>query len=70
MLGHTQMLLKKIRTDKALHDIQEAEQLLQSVENYTKRCSHIVNSLLQFARSRDLQMKQTALQPALATWRL
>jgi signal transduction histidine kinase len=59
ILGHTQMLLKEFKTKGNLQTPQEAQKLLEAIQDNTKRCSHIVNSLLQFAKKKDLQFQDT-----------
>jgi len=58
ILGQTQMLLRDLRDkDKAIHP-KEIEGLLEGVEENTKRCSHIVKSLLQFAKTKTFQFQR------------
>jgi len=64
ILGNAQMLIKELNSNETLQNPQEALKLLQSVEDYTKRCSHIVNSLLQFARKKELQLIETNINAA------
>lgn len=56
ILGHVQMLLKELKEKSSLDNPQEAMGLLETVENYTRRCSYIVSSLIQFAREKQMQM--------------
>ena len=58
ILGNTQMLLRKLRQDVSLEpkDIQE---LLTAVEENARRCSHIVDSLLQFGRRKKPRFQET-----------
>ncbi|MCP4650971.1 MAG: HAMP domain-containing protein [PVC group bacterium] len=59
ILGHAQMLLKELKTRGDLEDAQEAEKLLNTIEEYARRCTHIVRSLLQFAKKREMQFSET-----------
>jgi len=65
ILGHTQMLLREFKEKGELENPKEAEGLLESIEQYTKRCSHIVKSLLQFTRKRELQFIETDVEAAI-----
>ncbi|MFH1062911.1 MAG: ATP-binding protein [Candidatus Omnitrophota bacterium] len=56
ILGHAQMLIKELKEKKSLANPQESIQLLETIESYTRRCSYIVNSLIQFAREKQMQM--------------
>ena len=56
ILGHAQMLLKELKEKKSLADTQESIKLLETIESYTRRCSYIVNSLIQFAREKRMEM--------------
>ncbi len=64
ILGHVQMLLKELKEKNSLDNPQEAMKLLETIENYTRRCSHIVNSLMQFARKKQMQMMSTDIKSA------
>lgn len=56
ILGHAQMLIKELKEKKSLVNFQESLQLLEIIEIYTKRCSYIVNSLIQFTREKKMQL--------------
>ncbi|MBU1044153.1 MAG: HAMP domain-containing protein [Candidatus Omnitrophica bacterium] len=56
ILGHAQMLIKELKEKKSLDNPQESIQMLETIESYTRRCSYIVNSLIQFAREKQMQM--------------
>ena len=60
ILGHTQMILKNLKSGKGLTEAQEVEKLLEEVEINTKRCSRIVSSLLHFARKKEVNREDTA----------
>jgi len=59
ILGHTQMLLKKLREKGKMFDLEETTKLLEIVEKNIKRCSQIVNSLLHFGRKKELKLQST-----------
>jgi len=65
ILGHTQMLLKEVRGNNGLRDAEETKRLLGIIEEYTKRCAHIVQSLLQFAQKKEVYFRETDLRAAL-----
>jgi len=65
ILGETQMLLRELKDKKKIKNVKETEELLSSIELQTKRCSHIVKSLLQFTKSRDLQFSATNIEETL-----
>jgi signal transduction histidine kinase len=65
ILGHTQLLLKEVRSYGAVRDAKEAEALLRTIEDHTKRCTHIVKSLLDFSRKKDFQLKETDMKTCL-----
>ncbi|MFH1459661.1 MAG: ATP-binding protein [Candidatus Omnitrophota bacterium] len=56
IIGSVQMILKELKEKQTLANPQQTEELLKTVENYTRRCSHIVNSLLQFANKKQMQL--------------
>jgi signal transduction histidine kinase len=56
ILGHVQLLLKQVQEKQSLDNPQEAIQLLETIESYTRRCSHIVNSLVEFSRQKQMHM--------------
>jgi signal transduction histidine kinase len=59
VLGQTQMLLNKFRTEPDSLNTTEANELLMTIEESAKRCSRVVKSLLQFARKKELIFKGT-----------
>jgi len=61
ILGDTQMLLKKLSTKEGVVDSKEAEELLKDIEENIKRCSKIINSLLQFGRRKELQFQEVVI---------
>ncbi|MBU1087901.1 MAG: two-component sensor histidine kinase, partial [Candidatus Omnitrophica bacterium] len=56
ILGHAQMLIKELKEKKSLDNPQESIQMLETIESYTRRCSYIINSLIQFAREKQMQL--------------
>ncbi len=65
ILGNTQILLKELREKGTVADPQEMSRLLTAIEEYTKRCTHVVNSLLEFGRRREFQLRPTDVPPAI-----
>ncbi|MFH2137112.1 MAG: ATP-binding protein [Candidatus Omnitrophota bacterium] len=65
ILGHAQMLLKELNTKGNIQNAQEAAVLLKTIEEYTKRCSYIVNSLLEFSRKKELQFQSVSVTAAI-----
>lgn len=65
ILGHAQMLLKQLQSEHAFSNPEEAQKLIETIEENTKRCSQIVKSLLLFARSRDLVLNKTDVKSCL-----
>ena len=61
ILGDTQMLLKKLSTKEGVVDSKEAEELLKDIEENTKRCSKVINSLLQFGRRKEPQFQEVVI---------
>ena len=58
ILGHSQLLLKDLKEKKGLDTSKETKDLLETIERYSKRCSHIVKSLLQFTHKREFQFEE------------
>jgi len=59
ILGNTQMLLRKLEQDSGALNSEDIQELLTAVEENAKRCSRIVDSLLQFGRRKTPQFQKT-----------
>jgi len=58
ILGNTQMLLRKLEQDSSGLKPEDIQELLTAVEENAKRCSRIVDSLLQFGRRKTPQFQR------------
>ena len=58
VLGNIQLLIKKLSSKRDSLDFSEIEELLKEAEENTKRCSQIINSLLQFGRRKTPQFEE------------
>ena len=57
ILGETQMLRNALEKKGKAVTQDDMEEVLKHIEDQTKRCSHIVKSLLQFTRSKELNFQ-------------
>jgi len=65
ILGNAQILLKELREKGGLADPQETGRLLTAIEEYTRRCTHVVNSLLEFGRKQEFRRGPTDVAQAI-----